>query len=157
MPLMLIETKQLEVFADYHQFYLWDSAMKPEAPESYTDDDVRRRIKTGPNVVVIQTERDLDVPVTIEIHDSEPGVDVNAWDHVAEASLHLPCGHLQVHECTGGPIADFKVAPGWYRVRSMHGGFETIAPIGADGNDFYKVLLWPADAAEVAVLKQWAA
>ena len=153
----LIDSKQIEVFADYHQFYLWDSGMNPDAPETYTDEDIQRRIKTGSNVVVIQPERDMNVPVTIEIYESEPSVDLNPWDHVAEASLHLPTGNLQVHECTGGPVADFQLNPGWYRVRSMHGGFDTIATVGTDGNDFYKVALWPADAADVVVLKQWAA
>jgi hypothetical protein len=154
---MLLQRKQLEVFADYHQFYLWDPTMTTNAPIDYTEEDCRRRIKTAPNVVVIQPERAMDVAVTIELHDSEPELSLNGWDHVAEASLHLPSGNLQVHECTGGPVADFNLTPGWYRVRSMHGGFETIAPVGTDGNDFYKVALWPADAADVAVLKQWAA
>ena len=153
----LIDSKQIEVFADYHQFYLWDSAMKPNAPEDYTDDDIRHRIKTAPNVVVIQPERDMNVPVTIEIYDSEPDIELNGWDHVAEASLHLPTGNLQVHECTGGPVANFTLTPGWYRVRSMHGGFDTIASVGTDGDDFYKLALWPAEAAGVVVLKQRAA
>jgi hypothetical protein len=153
----LLDSKELEVFADYHQFYLWDSTITSQAPETYTEDDVRRRIKTGPNVVVVQTERNLNVPVTIEIHDSEPTLDTDAWDHIAEASLHLPSGNLQIHECTDGPVADFKLTPGWYRVRSMHGGFETLGPFVTDGNDFYRVALWPANAADVSVLKQWAA
>jgi hypothetical protein len=154
---MLLQSKRVEVFADYNQFYLWDSKMTREAPEDYTAEDVQRRIKTGPYVVVIQPERNMNVPVTLEIHDSEPFIDVNAWDHIAEASLHLPSGNLQVHECTGGPVADFTVAPDWYRVRSMHGGFDTIAEVGTDGDDYYKVALWPADPMDIVVIKQWTA
>jgi hypothetical protein len=45
--------KTLKVFADYHQFYLWDRGMTSDAPTDYTDDDVRRRIKVAANVVVI--------------------------------------------------------------------------------------------------------
>src|SRR5882762_9579847 len=71
-PVMVILSKQLEVFADYHQFYLWDSAMSPLAPEEFSEGDVARRIKTGRNVVVIQPERSLAVPVIVEIHDCEP-------------------------------------------------------------------------------------
>jgi len=37
----------LQVFADYHQFYLWDSAMTNQAPDDYTAEDVKRRIKIG--------------------------------------------------------------------------------------------------------------
>jgi hypothetical protein len=53
----------LEVFADYHQFYVWDAGVGPSAPEDYTDDDVRRRVKVAPNVVVVQPVRNMTVPV----------------------------------------------------------------------------------------------
>src|SRR2546426_461989 len=120
---MRLQYKTFEVFADYHQFYLQDRGMKPGAPVDYTDEDVKRRIKTGPHVLVIQPERNMSVAVEVEVHDSEPAYNINDWDHIAEASLHLPTGQLQAHECTGGPVANFRVEPGWYRVRSFHGGF----------------------------------
>lgn len=152
---MRLQHQAAEVFADYNQFYLWDRGTNPEAPVDYTDEDVERRIKTGPNVVVIQPERNMAVAVEIEIHDGEPPLVPGDWDHIGEASLHLPTGQLQVHECTGGPVADFVVEPGWYRVRSFHGGLNTISPDGLEGEDHYRVVLWPAPAADVAVAKQY--
>lgn len=149
----MTQRKAFDVFADYHQFYLWDRGKTNQAPEDYTDEDVRRRIKTGPHVVVIQPERNTTVPVIVEVHDADPGFDPAAWDHVAEASLHLPTGRLQVHECTGGPVAEFAVEPGWYRVRSLGGGFATLP--GSDGSDHYLAVLWPAPPAGVRVVKQW--
>lgn len=151
--LRVVQRKAFDVFADYHQFYLWDRGMTNQAPEDYTDEDVRRRIKTGPHVVVIQPERNTTVPVEVEVHDADPGFDAAEWDHVAEASLHLPTGQLQIHECTGGPVAEFVVEPGWYRVRSLGGGFATVA--GLDGSDHYRAVLWPAPPDEVRVVKQW--
>ena len=102
-----------------------------------------------------QPERSTIVPVMLEIHDSEPELILEEWNHIAEASLHLPSGNLQIHECTGGPVADFKVLSGWHRVRSMHGGLDTISD-GVEGNDYYKLALWPAEPADVVVVKQWA-
>ena len=151
----MIQRRSFQLFADYHQFYLWDPGLSPEAPTEYTDEDVRRRMKVGPHVVVIQPERDTTVSVEVEIHEADPGYDPSAWDHIAEASLHLPTGRLQVHECTGGPVADFAVAPGWYRVRSHGGGFATIDETVPDGDDTYRAVLWPAPPADVLVLKQW--
>ncbi|WP_029631410.1 hypothetical protein [Zavarzinella formosa] len=150
---MRLQHRAFDVFADYHQFYLWDRGMTNQAPEDYTDEDVRRRIKTGPHVVVIQPERNTTVPVEVEVHDADPGFDSTAWDHVAEASLHLPTGRLQVHECIGGPVAEFAVEPGWYRVRSLADGFATITD--QDAGDRYHVVLWPAPPDEVRVVKQW--
>jgi hypothetical protein len=145
--------KSVEVFADYYQFYLWDKGMTNQAPDNYSEEDVSRRIKTGPNAVVVQPEENRTVPVEIEIHDSEPPYDPGAWDHIAEASLDVPTGQLQVHESSGGPVAEFQVEKGWYRVRSFHGGFGTI---GTHGTDYYRVVLWPAPPKEIIVLKQWA-
>jgi hypothetical protein len=150
-----LQHRAFELFADYHQFYLWDRGTNPQAPIDYTQEDVERRIKTGPNVVVIQPERNMTVAVEVEIHDAEPPSDPEDWDHIAEASLHLPTGQLQVHECTGGVVADFRVEPGWYRVRSFHAGFDTIDEGGLEGHDHYRVVLWPAPPADLAVVKQW--
>jgi hypothetical protein len=97
----------------------------------------------------------MTVGVAVEVHDTEPDYNPGQWDHIAEGSLHLPTGQLQVHECTGGPVADFEVAPGWYRVRSFHGGFDTIDASKLEGNDHYLAVLWPAPPADVRVLKQW--
>jgi hypothetical protein len=151
---MRTQHKAVEVFVDYHQFYLWDRGMNPEVPEDYTEDDPQIRIKTGPNVFVILPDRNRRVPVEVEIHNAEPPCDLDRWDHVAEASLHLPTGQLQVHECTGGPVADFQVEPGWYRVRSHHGGLDTIDETGLTGDDRYLAVLWPAPPAELRVIKQ---
>ena len=150
-----LQHKVFEVSVDYRQFYLWDSGMDPEAPESYSDDDVARRIKIGTHVVVIQPERNSGVPVEVEVHDLEPEYDPGEWDHIAEASLHLPTGQLQVHECIGGRVAEFLVDAGWYRVRSFHDGLDTIDDSGLGGNDHYRVVLWPAPPEEYRVLKQW--
>jgi hypothetical protein len=151
-----LQHKAFEVFADYRQFYLWDQGMNPQPPVDYTDEDCHRRIKTGPYVVVIQPERSLTVGVEVEIHDTDPGFVAAEWDHIAEASLHLPTGQLQVHECTGGSVAEFEAEPGWYRVRSLHGGFASIDEMGLDGSDHYRAFLWPAPPEEVRVIKQWA-
>jgi hypothetical protein len=153
---MRLHHKSVKVFADYHQFYLWDKGMPNHLPLDYTEEDVERRIKAGPYMVVVHPERNMMVPVELEVHDSEPPLDTDGWDHIAEASLHVPTGQLQVHECASGPVADFQVERGWYRVRSFHGGFGTITT-AIDGSDFYRVVLWPAPPADVKVVKQYSA
>jgi hypothetical protein len=154
-----LQHKAFEVFADYHQFYLWDRGMNPEAPVDYTDEDCHRRIKTGPHVVVIQPERNLTVAVEVEIHDEDPGFVAAEWDHIAEASLHLPTGRLQIWQMhdyyLDDGVAEFEVEPGWYRVRSFHGGFASIDEMGLDGSDHYLAILWQAPPGKVRVVKQW--
>src|SRR5947207_10704546 len=142
-----------DIFADYNQFYLWDRGRTMEAPTDYTDEDVKRRLKTGDHVVVVQPERNFTVPVAIEIHDSDPTFAEADWDHIAEASLHVPTGALQVHECTGGVVKDFDVEPGWYRVRSLHAKLGSVN--GIDGEDYYLVQVWPRPQGPLIVVKQF--
>ncbi len=149
--------RQYEIFADYHQFYLWDHGTSPTAPTDYTDEDLQRRIKAAPFLVVIQPERNMDVPVQLDLRDAAPDEPLDAWDHVAEASLELPSGQLEIHECTGGSIDIIPLPPGSYRVRACFGGLGTLSEDGLDGEDHYRLTLWPAPLAPVAVLKQYPA
>ena len=152
-----VQRQALEIFADYHQFYLWDERVAPEAPTDWTDADVAHRLKAGPHVVVVSPIRNMTVPVEVEVHLCEPPFNPEAWDHIAECSLDLPSGELQVHECTGGPVADFKVQPGTYRVRAFYGDLDSLSANGLEGRDHYRVVLWPAPPRELVVLKQWKA
>lgn len=143
------------IFADYHQFYLWDRDTSPGAPTDYTDADIERRIKTAPNVVVVQPERNMDVPVTLEVFAMEPETDFDEWDHVAEASLELPSGHLEIRECTGGSIGRIDLSPGTYRVRAYFGALSELSEDGLEGKDHYRLVLWPEVFSPVEVLKQF--
>ena len=64
----------------------------------------------------------MSVPVEIEIVDGAPALDFGAWDHVAEASLDLPSGRLEIHQCTDGSVDILAVAPGPYRVQAPFRG-----------------------------------
>ena len=147
--------KRYAIFADYHQFYLWDHGTSPDAATNYTDEDVARRIKAEPFLVVVQPERNMEVPVELELAEQAPDLDLSAWDHVAEASLDLPSGRLEIHECTGGSIDILAVPAGHYRVRAYFGGLGTLSEDGLDGDDHYRIVIWPAPCADIAVLKQY--
>jgi len=151
----MMSTHSFELFADYHQFYVWDAGVSPQVPEDYSEDDVRRRVKVGPNVVVIQPVRQMTVPVELRVCPEDPGFDPSVWDHVAECHLDLPTGALQVHECTGGVVLDLAVAPGSYRVRALFAGLDTLSEDGLDGDDRYTIVLWPAPPVPLRILKQW--
>ena len=114
--------RRYQVFADYHQFYLWDHEHQLDQELDFTQADVDNRIKAAPHLVVIQPERNMTVPVELEIATGAPEPALDGWDHVAEASLDLPSGQLEVHECTTGSVDILPVEPGTYRVRGYFGG-----------------------------------
>ena len=147
--------KTFKIFADYFQFYLWDKEAAPEAPSDYTDEDLAIRMKAAPNVVVIQPARNVFVPVEFEVSEHAPEPELADWDHVAEASLELPSGRLEIHECTGGSIDSINLVPGTYRVRAYFGALEELSEDRLKGNDHYRVVVWPAPFAPINVLKQF--
>lgn len=146
----------LKVFADYRQFYVWDPVASGQlAPEEWSDDDVQKKIKTGKHVVVICPERDMEVPVLVEVFSQDPGFHVAQWDHIAEAPLDVQSGTIEIHECTGGALAEFTVPPGTYRVRALYGALDSLSDDGLDGKDNYTVNIWPCENRPLQVIKQW--
>jgi len=146
---------EVDVFADYHQFYVWDGGMNPLAPEDWSDEDVMNRAKVAEHVFVVCPVRNTAVPVRISLHKVEPALNLKDYDHVVQGSVALPTGQLQVHECTGGEVLAWNVEPGMYRVLALFSGLDTLSPNGLDGQDAYHVVLWPGSAVPLQVLKQW--
>jgi hypothetical protein len=149
---MKLTTRICQVFVAMNQFYLFDRDTRPKVPDHLTEENVQQRIIAGQDTLLIMPERNGTAEVVIEIHDTEPAYNPDEWDHVVEASLRLPTGHLQVWK--GHTSEDFTVVPSWNRVRSFHGGFNTIDESGREGNDHYVLVLWPAPPAELRVIKQ---
>jgi hypothetical protein len=143
----------IEIFADYNQFYIWDSGVNPRAPEEYSDEDIQRMVKITTHVVVIQPVRNMTVPVQLQIHECDPGCNPALWNHIVDCSLILPTGQLQVHECTGGPKLDINISAGSWRVRALFSGLDAISEDGLEGDDLYCIQLWPSTAIPLHVVK----
>ena len=145
--------KTFEIFADYHQVLL-KAAPELVAPVNMTQDDCYRRILTGPGVITLMPERNMDVPVSVEIVAMAPPERLDDYDHVAEASIELADGRVVVDDLHGITCAEIEVASGTYRVRFAGSGFVTLSEDKLDGEDRYEVTLWPAPYSPIAVLKQ---
>jgi hypothetical protein len=144
------------VFADYRQFYFRDPASDPLPPTDYDEEDVRRRVKVVPELIVVQPARNTTVPVAVEVHDGHPGADPGRWDHVAECSLEVASGEVQLLECAAPrPLLTLAVPEGWYRVRVLFAGLASVR--GLRGRDRYLVQFWPAPPIPgVRLVKEWA-
>jgi hypothetical protein len=150
-----IHRAALQVFADYHQFYVQDGGVNPDAPTEWSEEDVARRVKVAANLVVVCPVRNMSVPVEVEVVTAEPAVDLGAFDHVAKCSLSLPTGYLQLHECTGGELLRLSVAPGTYSVLVLFSALGSLDDSGLEGRDSYRVVLWPGSDQPLSVVKAW--
>ncbi|MEN3749884.1 hypothetical protein TPR58_22115 [Sphingomonas sp. HF-S3] len=145
--------RRYEVFADYFQFYLRDAEVQPDPPTDYVDADLTLMVKAVPHLVVIQPVRNMTVPVEIDLLDRAPETVAEGWDQIVEASLHLPSGRLELMECTTGSVDTIDLPPGTYRLRAHFGGLDTLSEDGLDGDDRYRIALWPAAAGPVELVQ----
>ncbi len=104
---------------------------------------------------IIQTGREGIVPIEVEVTESAPISNDGEWDHIAECSLRLSKGNLDLQSTTSSD--GLKLKPGDYRARIFYGGLTTIDEAGLKGKDHYRVVFWPAKASKKEVIKRFVA
>lgn len=147
---------EYKLFADYYQFYLQDQTAAGDLSESWTQEAVARLLAVAPGTIGVGTVRNMTVPVVVEVTDTEPNEDTTEWDQVNECSLEVQSSRIVVAGCTDyfPDAARIEVKPGFYRARVYYGGLNALSGDGLDGDDHYKVVLWPSVPAPLRVLKQ---
>lgn len=147
-----------KLFADYFQFYLQDETVDGNLGDSWTGEATDRLLAVAPGTVGVGTVRNMTVPVTVELCDSEPKSDLTSWDHVVECSLEVHSGAIVIAGCTDyfPDAARIKVENGLYRVRVSYGSLDTVSEDGLKGSDKYRVQLWlkKGPAIKPRVIKQ---
>lgn len=137
------DTHKFQVFADYHQFYLMDAGIEPNIPEEVTEQDMLRRLRIAPHIVVFHTESAAPVPVEVVIA-SEATEAEGAWEHQAAFNLSLPSGTAALCGCTDfvPECPRITVAPGSYSGHAYFAG-------STSSDERYCVVLWPAAAPQL--------
>lgn len=64
--------QQLELFADYFQFYVQDEQSEGDLSNSWTEKAVSDILAVAPGVIRVGTVRNMDVPVEVAVLDSQP-------------------------------------------------------------------------------------
>lgn len=141
--------------ADHFQFHLRDGQAAYAFPEEWPAPARDDRVLTAPGAIGVRAAKNWFVPVTIVIAETEPVIEADAWDHIVLAPLALPSGGLLLG---GGPLPvrdqpALALAPGTWQALVLSGNLDRSAP-DAEGDDYYKVVLWPGDGA-LAVRKRW--
>lgn len=152
----MTDTHQFQVFADYHQVYLHDDADRALDLLIWTDAMVSDRVALSDGLIALSTARNMDVPVEVVVAGAEPDFDAADWDHVVLCSITIRSGRLIVLGATddGTTAARVALPPGTYRARALFADLDSLSEDGLDGDDRYRVELWPGAQQELAVLKR---
>lgn len=150
-----IKKLHFELFADYYQFYFQDESVEGDLSDSWTEETTNRLLATALGTVGVGTARNMRVPVDIELFDAEPRESFDPWDQVNECSIEVKSGAIDVAGCTDyfPDAARIQIAPGIYRVRIFYGKLDQISDDGLEGEDSYRVVLWPGTLTDPIVLK----
>jgi hypothetical protein len=151
---------EMTMFAEHYQFYAYDSGADPGELSIYWDDVSKEdMVLITDHILGIATVRHLDVPVQVELYPKEPSDEaLDEYDQVVQCSIKLPSGKLVVSGATEDMYAaqKFDVSPGTYGVRIYYGALEDVDSEGFEGEDFYKLSLWPVEEPpEATVIKLW--
>jgi TonB family protein len=167
----------LTVVADYGQIYIYDSArldnerrrqffadrerdVYGDALQDALADGVksRRFVGTSRGLIDLMTpgQYNFKTPMLVEVRQHEPGDDRQEWDHEVDLDLDIPSGVLLFEGSGGSGIQRIKVPPGRYRARVSGRGFVALGFAGANGNDSYRLRLWPRqEDTEPVLRKSW--
>ena len=146
---------KFKLFADYFQFYLQDEQAEGIQGESWTKEASDRMLALAPGAIGVGTARNMYVPVTLEVQDAMSTDDIDSWDQVLECSIEIPSGRLMIAGCTDyfPDAARVSLLPGSYRARIYYAHLDSLSEDGLDGNDEYRVVLWPAPPSGLKILK----
>ena len=148
--------RQLDIFADYFQFYVCDETYETDTGLIWDDFTTDRMLAVGPDLIAVGAARNMGVPVQLEVHGLEPPHDFDAWDQVIDCGVSIPSGKLIVFGCTDNPdeAERLHVPPGGYAVRVSYSNLMDLSDNGLEGNDRYRVQLWPGIVSLVTVVKR---
>lgn len=153
---MAIQRYHFELFADYFQFYLQDEPVEGNLGNSWTPEATDRLLAITNGTIGVGTVRNMMVPVDVEVLDAKPSDSFDDWDQVNECSIDVKSGRIVIAGCTDyfPDAARIVVTPGIYGARIYYGKLDALSEDGLEGEDHYRVVLWPGDPIPPAVLKQ---
>jgi len=122
----------------------------------YSKEAYNRVVGASRSHVAISTERDAGlISLDLELRSQPPSEeDLTLWDSVAEVSLEMGDEGLVISTPPGDEFYEFPLARGPYRVRVYVSGAETVNALGTEGQDRYRVVLWPAPYQEPVLIQK---
>jgi hypothetical protein len=146
---------ELDVLADYGSFFVQDDTARPDTNRAFITSLMTDLIAATDGAIGVGTARRLTLPVTLDIRTDTPDDNLDDWDHVTEAGLHITSGRIIVSKFDYRPtIPRTTVPPGDYTARVYAKGFDTISEDRIHGADTYHVILWPGPIPDPHVLKR---
>lgn len=97
-----------------------------------------------------------ETPMRVEVWAAEPEDDAGDWDHEVDLDFDAPDGCVFFEAAGGGLHYETDIPAGSYRLRVSGRGFTGVGLDAVDGDDSYRLRLWPrAQDREPVLRKNW--
>ena len=115
------------------------------------------RLIQAENLLAIRTESYGHIKGELIVSKTEnKQIDYNKYDHIVEGGLDITSGNLEILDCPNTKVElELKVNPGKYRVRVYSSNLASADIDEDEGDDYYKIEIWPDSNMERKVLKQY--
>lgn len=158
----MISSHDFTMSVDDGQIHLFGTVFLDDYPNAYDDavqDAIssRRFVGEAAGLVVLLTpgQSNDDTPLRLEVWAQEPPDDSERWDHEVDVDIDAPTGFVAVSS-VGGEDEVVHVPVGSYRARVSGRGFDLLGFAGANGEDSYRVRLFPrAEPNPPALRRSW--
>lgn len=152
----------LELFADYFQIHVLDEGSEGDLSGAWTEQTVVDGLGVIEDALAIGTAVNDTVAVSVHVLADQPHDDSDDFDHVVEASLHVPSGRLIVMGCTDylDDAARFDVPAGWTRARASRRNLAAAvrwleSDEEPETTEEVRLQTWPAPFALPHIVKRW--
>lgn len=147
---------KLNFYTQYSQFYITsDNAKSLVFGNEWDDIGYKDRLTSLKNFLCVFTQCYGNVKGELVVLDKPVDeIDYKKYDHIVESGINVESGVLQILECPGTSVElKVKVKPGTYRVRVYSSNLASV--LDDDGDDFYRIEIWPDNNMERKVLKRY--
>lgn len=141
----------------HHQFYISDKAFEGNTGSRsfWTKEAFQDRLAIESGILGVGTE--CYGPVKAELYilnKKNDATNFDQYDHVVEGSLEVKSQEIEVLNCpTSSVELKINVVPGTYRVRVYSSNLKSVD--GDEGEDSYKIEIWPDIHINRRVLKRY--
>lgn len=166
----MLSAQDLIVQADYGQILIFSFGGENEDEDGYDHighlrgaandaSESGRFVGVRPGFIDLLTpgQYNMETPMRLEIWSAEPPDDRGDWDHEVDADFDVPDGRINFTASGGsGSAVSADIPVGRYRVRISGRGFTELGNAGSNGDDSYRLRLWPrGERQDPALRKRW--
>ncbi|WP_026992075.1 hypothetical protein [Flavobacterium subsaxonicum] len=148
---------KLDFYTSHNQFYIADKDTDGDtgADNFWSDEAFVDRFATGNGIIGLRTQCYGPVKgelIVLEKANSE--FDLSEFDHIVEGGLEVNSGVLQISDCPNSSLElEIKVDAGIYKVRIYSSNLRSVED--DEGDDYYKIEIWPDADMAINVLKNY--